>query len=373
MRRDFAIGVALLILVGCDRGNSENGGSTPPDEGGEEPVEVGDARALGATATFSDLVAAVRRVDDRNEPESTAGCLLRGGDGVGAPFRLEADVAVAVRPVGDAPGELARRLEAHDGGVRLLSRWGQQGEDPAMAVMTLTSTPPPTGAPSVVAIVTDLGVHLRSTAGPLPAAARGPFAAGDLAARLAAAPSEAPSVIVVTADAGISLGRVRSVLAALPDGAPVALGVMLAENTRLPDEPPRPEAETDGLCPDGLPEPGDGPIEGHFGEGGLSPEALLGALGPFREAATDCLGAATGAAAAGGRLIVVFRVGADGRIAEACVRTDEIGDAGVRRCVLDALRPATFPQPDPAGTVDVSLPVVLRPDASLRQRPLCDQ
>ena len=68
---------------------------------------------------------------------------------------------------------------------------------------------------------------------------------------------------------------------------------------------------------------------------------------------------------------VLFRVGPDGRVAQACIGSDELGDAGVRRCVLDAIRATAFPRPDPSGTVDAALPVVLRPDASLRQRPLC--
>ena len=66
-----------------------------------------DPRALPGSAVFGDLVEVARALDERRDSRSESGCLLRASPGA---YRLEADLAVAVRPLPQAPEELDARL-----------------------------------------------------------------------------------------------------------------------------------------------------------------------------------------------------------------------------------------------------------------------
>lgn len=361
---------ALLAAAGCGGpseaaeppGGAGGAGSEQPPE--PEPPPPEDLRVLGAGATFAELVSAARRLDERREADSTAGCILRGA--AGAPWRLEADLSVAVRPLPDAPADLDERL-AQDGGIRVLTRWGQLGAEARdLALVAFTTTPPLRASGAAALFLTDEGVYLRRV-GEAEVEPFGPVSVGDAGARVQRALSGGAVPLFVTAEAGQSIDRLRDLLHRLPEASAgvTALAVPLAPETRLPDAAARSE-DTTGTCPDGLPEPAEGTAEGE-----LAARDIVGALGPLREGARGCFDNATGPAALGGRTSLALRIGPEGAVTEACFREDEIGDPGLRACVLEAARATHFPSPDPPGIVDAIVPLVFEPDASLRQPPLC--
>lgn len=339
------------------------------DSGAEAQAPGNDPRALGPTATFADVVAAARLLDDRSAADSTEGCLFRGDAAPGSAFRVEADVAVAVRPLSDPAPNLLPRLRRAAGAVAVLSRWGRAGPDGGtMAFSTFTSAAPPEG-PSIVLAITEAGVLLRSTEGAVPTGHEGPFPAADVAAHLAAAAPSNAGMLVVTASPTTPLPGLRAILLSLPPrlAARVALGVVLAADTTLPAGPRPPAAVDDGLCDDGLPEPAAEQVE-------TSPDAsaVLGALASFRENAAACVSAAGAGAARGGRLEILLRAGAGGAVEAACAHRDTVGDAALRACVLGSARSARLPAPtDERGFYDVALPLLFAADDSLRQAPWC--
>lgn len=347
-----------------------NGGSHAPRHSSAtgDPVS---ARVLGSTATFAELVSAARTLEDRGQDGSSLGCLLGGTGTPGAPWRLEADVAVAVRPLPAAWDDYDAHLRAHRGPARLLSRWGvTRAESYALAVVTFTSTVPvDSTAASALVVLTDEGAYVLSTTpGNVTESAPMPLARVD-EALLALAPNHAPALVALTAEANVPLATVREALALLGElTTPITLGVPLAPDVRLPAERVvAPDVAQSGLCERGLPEPAaDAP------EGDLASSAVISALTPLREAAARCLSVATGRAASGGRLDVTLRIDSNGAVSEACAVHDEVRDPALRLCVLEAARALHFAAPSPVGYVDVVLPLRLTADASLAQRPLCD-
>lgn len=356
--------VLCLLWVGC---GGAPAAPTPVTVGGDEtaveeseaaPVEA-SPRALGPTATFADLVAAMRRLDDRGEGASGAGCLLRGSGRAGASWHLEADLAVGVRPLPEA-GPLAARL-ADGGPVRVLTRWGQRG-DGRVTFAALTTLPPPRGGEATLVAVTDEGVLLRMTGEAVGAPDGGPHPVPALAGPLSRVLERAGAEVYVTAEPGTSLRRLREVLAALSATAQdrVAFAVALPDGVSLPAPPAIEDAE--GLCPDGLPPSGED-------AGEVDPGRLRVAFAPLAEAGAACLSRAAPEAARGGRLELVLRIGAGGQVRQACLRRDGIGDPRLRACLLSAVRSLSLP--DPGGDVDVALPLSLTPDRSGAQRALC--
>lgn len=353
--------VALFLLGAC--GAPAPAPSEPPPErapvtaGREAPPE--DVRALGPDARFSDLLAAARTLDDRRDQESSAGCLLRRG------FRLEADLAVAVRPLPGAPDDLDDVLARHPGPVNVLSRWGAygSGEPSAPSFAAVTTTLPPRREPALVWALTDEGVYVRSSEAPTDLR---PVPLESLAA-----PSPSVGALFVTAEASTSLERLARLLALVPPelSGRVGLAVALAPGTRLPAPPGSaegPDARA-GLCPDGLPELAEGvPL------GDLRAEVIVQSLGPLRQGAELCVTGTQGPGAAGGRVVLAMRIGADGTIDEACVREDATDDPALRECLLRAARSIALPAPSPPGVVDVELPLALAPLATQRQAPLCE-
>ncbi len=364
MSRAALLVVLLVVLLGACGPTSAP--PPPPGEpatsGEEDAPPSSDPRALGPDARFADLLAAARTLDDRRDSESPEGCLLRRG------FRLEADLAVAVRPLPSAPDDLDDELARHPGPVNALSRWGAygSGEPSAPSFAAVTTTLPPRREPAVVWAITDEGVYVRSSR--RPAASPDPIPVDALSASVASAGVEDIGVLFVTAESGTSLARLAEVLALVPPALSgrVGLAVALAPGTRLP-APPDAAPEVDaaaGLCPDGLPET-DAPL------GELRPETIVQSLGPLRQAAEICVSGTTGPGAAGGRVVLALRIGADGTIDEACAVEDAPGDPALRACLLRATRSVGFPAPSPAGVVDVQLPLVLAPLPAQRQAPLC--
>lgn len=64
----------------------------------------------------------------------------------------------------------------------------------------------------------------------------------------------------------------------------------------------------------------------------------------------------------GGRVVMEFEIGPDGRVSEARVADDELGDETVARCFLGVTRRMEFPAPE-GGPVTVRYPFILSPDA----------
>lgn len=370
----LAVLVPLATSLGCG-GAPPEVEAAPADDSGGVRHGTGDgaspstasARVLGVGASFGDLVAAARRLDDRQEADSDAGCILRGA--AGAPWRLEADLSVAVRPLPDAPPDLEPRLTDADHPARVLTRWGQLGaEAQRLALVTFTSTPPLRAEGAAALFLTDRGAYLRRVGnaeleptGPVPLAEAGALLTGVL--------DEARLPVFVTAEANVPLEHLRTLLAAVPESlaGATALAVPLAPETRLPGPNERRSSdETALLCPDGLPVPTEGAEEGV-----LQAMQIVGAIGPLREGARSCFAHATGTAAVGGRLALAIRIGPEGAVTEACFTGDEIGDPALRACVLEAARATHFPTPDPRGFVDAVVPLAFEPDTSLRQSPLC--
>lgn len=333
---------------------------------------AGSARALGATATFADLVHAARTLEDRGEGGASAGCLLRGSGAAASPWRLEADVAVAVRPLPAPWDDYDAHLRGHRGPARVLSRWGQTRAEPySLALVAFTSTVPVDATRgAAVLVLTDAGAYVLGTAPDSPLSATGALPLARVVEALRALqPGSTPALVAVTAEADLPLASVRAALAVLADlGAPSTLAVPLAPDVRLPAEPAvAPDVAERGLCGHGLPEAAADAVEGD-----LAPGDIVGALTPLREAAARCLSVTSGRAASGGRLEVTLRIAANGTVSEACTLRDELLDPALRICVLEAARSLRFPAPSPAGYVDVVLPLRLAADASLAQRPLCE-
>lgn len=325
-----------------------------PTDGDDAPSS---ARELGAGATFGELLAAARALDGRRDTESSEGCLVALREGRA---HLAADLAVAVRPLAEAPEDLDARLEGGVTRVNVLTRWGRLGPgDPAHPTLAaITTTLPPPAGGALVWFVTDRGVYARATDDALGATEPSPrvMPVGD-----------APALFV-TAERGLPVTRLAEVLAAVPDAlaGQVALAVTLDAGTRLPAAAEAIAPSDEHLCPDGLPA-----LPEETAPGTLRAPAIVSSLGPLRQGAEICVGTSGGRGAAGGRVVMAMRIGPDGRVSDACLVEDETEDPTLRDCLVRSARATAFPAPDPAGPVDVELPLVLAPLESQRQRALC--
>jgi hypothetical protein len=282
--------LALVALLACSVGCGATTSEAPrrSDRGqGDRAVPVDDTpaqritspRDLAADATFADLVAAARRQDDLRAQDSSAGCLLRT-----RPWRLEADLAAAVRPLPEPPPSLTARLER----VAVLTRYGAIGEPTApLGLVAFTTTRPAAGAGAAVLVVTPRGLFLGRTD-----AARFDELDRSRLARI----DDGRSQLFVTANAGVTVRELADVLAALPPmPGRIALAVALPDGTRLP-EPRAASTETAPICElSALAD--DAPL------GDLSVEALRAGVAPLADRARLCAGTTDGAGALGGRVV----------------------------------------------------------------------
>jgi len=271
---------------------------------------------------------------------------------------LSADLALPLRPLPAPIPSLARALARHRGPMRVLSRWGQRGSGRrAVAIFTMT---PRIDGEALLLFASDDGVRLRATGGD-PGGSE-PFSVSELGDRVLTARATVSGPVVLVADAGTPLVRVRSLLAALPSDALVALGVLLPEDTRLP-EPLVADHERDaGLCPDGLPETDDA-------EGRFDLEAARPALAELQAQVTRCHDYRSGSGADEGTITVALRVSAGGALGPVCAKSDSVGDPALRACTLGAVREVRFP--DPGGVVDLAIPFRFQSSTLGRQTPLC--
>jgi hypothetical protein len=372
-------GVAMLAGAASGCGGAQDPETTPsahPQGEGRRATDpnAGDPagaatppnpRQLSVGASFADLVAAVRALDGLGASESEAGCLLRGGDL--APCVLVADLASAVHPIPEAPRDLEARLDDPRAPVVVLTRWAQHGAGAGIALVGLSATPPPSRGHLAVVLLSRQGAHLRRTDAGVSPSHAGPFPVNRLAEHLPVV-MEGAAGVVVSAEAGVPLSTLRAALAQVPAGAPpTTLALALEDGVRLPS-PPTPDPSTHGMCAAGaLPAPPPGQTLGT-----VAPDAVRERLASMTEGAMRCFEFARGDAARGGRLRVLTRIGAQGRVTEACATTDQLGDPTLRNCVLGVVRGVVFPAPVDGDFVDVALPIRLLPDSSARQRPLCD-
>ena len=351
---------SFLLACGPGRPPAEpEGDPEAAHVGGERPAPRTSARDLAAEGTFASLCDAAREQDRLRDQDSGAGCLVRR---VGGAFRLEADLAVAVRPLPEAETDLDARMASTEP-VRILTRYGAYGSSPRMGLVALTTTAPPRGriedAVGLVLVLTDRGAYARRTDVAFGAAAPAP-----LAEVLAGAPFAEVSTTFVTAEAGLPLEAVYAGLAALPEALAghVALALALPEGVALPERPSLDPGPPAPIC-EGLAETDEPWSET------VSGPALLERVASIRGSLALCVGASTGPGARGGRMELVVRLTRGGSVADACIRADSTGDEPLRACILRTVRELTFP--DPAGQVIFAVPLALEPGIAHAQAAVC--
>lgn len=338
---------------------------TPPPE--RPPAQL-DLRALGNGGTFADLVGAARVLLRDGRGDSNAGCLL---DRDGAGFKLKADLMPALDELPDVPVDLDAQLQRTRGPARVLTAWGPAGHgEPELALTSFTALPAEYArGPVVVLVLTDAGMYVRfgntqvSDAGPeLPS---NEAVSRVIDSPMLSMPGNENATFYVSAEAGVSLERVAQLLSVLPADKAVALAIVLPAGTKLPAAPPPPAPSADA-CPDGLPE-----LDANEAQGDLERSAIVAALAPLQDAASECMRNATGTARAGGKLVLALRIAGDGSVPRACTVRDAIGDPALATCVLSGARRLRFPAPNPPGSVDVQLPLSLSPVGPQRQQAFC--
>lgn len=327
----------LCGLCACAQHRAAPTPSATPSASAETPRA---SRELELGASYADLVRRAAQLDGLPAPEEH--CVLARD---AQRLTLAGEVASALRPLPQPGDDLDLALE-RAASVNLLSLYGRYGDTPGAPTFAAFSAAPPSRE-AVALIATDQGYYVRGTSAGAPRVDRRPLATA--LAALAASPS---ATLFVAAEAHVPLSELARALAAVgAQPQPAVLAVNLAPGTALPEPPAVPG---DALCPDGL-----GETEAPQGE--LSVAALQGGLAGLRERAPDCLGEADARGAAGGKLELALRIGAAGQVETACIASDDTGDARLRACLLREARELAFPAPSPPGSVDVLLPLALRP------------
>lgn len=343
--------VLTLSSIACAPAQRPAASRKPRAETATAAPQVTDQ--LSSEARFADLVRSAAELEARQRPGS--GCLLAPLAGGG--YQLRAELALAVRPLPLAPDDLDEALKSVER-VELLSAWGRHGDgNGKLALVGFTASRPT--AEAVALVMTDRGLSLRGASGS-PVTPRDELTLTDA---LAALPAGDSSTVFVAAEAGRPVRELASVLEGLTQqGREVVLAVSLSLNTTLP----LPTSATAKVtrCQEGL-SATDAP------EGSLPNEALSAGVAALRDGAPDCLLRGDARGAAGGRLSVALRVAANGRVQEACIASDQLGDPGVAACVIELAQALSFPPPSPTGVIDLELPIVLRPSPRPPQRALC--
>jgi hypothetical protein len=294
--------------------------------------------AAQAATTYGELVHAAAQRE--GEPNGTRCVFEREAHGL----RMVGTTTPALRPLPQPAPDLDALL-AQDITVNVLTPFGRYGVAPnALTLVSFTYTPPTREA--VALVITDQGIALRGSQASAPM--RDKLTLADAVQAVSALSS--PATAFVSAEAPVPASALVDLLAALESKRiPVALAVSLAPATRLPTPPIARLADT---CPNGLPETSEP-------EGALDVAALTPALSELRTRAAECLSSADPRGAAGGRLSLLLRVAKTGMLANACIDSDETGDARLRGCILEQAQKLKFPEPTPSGSVDLALPLTL--------------
>lgn len=324
--------------------------------GGEaEPVEPGQvrpSRTLPLGATFGDLVSTVRALEDAGEGDAALECSFRA---LGAnQWRVEADLAIAVRPLPEAATNVAARLRSGSGPVQILSRWGRLGPAEAnLNLVAMFSGAPWQGDTSAVALFLGSdGITARGAGVRLPESLSLPMERLT-PEHVDALTSLGTGVVLATADSSMGLGAMITALQPLTErGLRVGLGVLLPPNTRLPEVVGEPaDSTTQGLCGPPLAEL----AESEIGERDIS--ELRDAIRSLQPGVQGCIARVGGGMRPEGRIGVRLRIAASGQIAESCVTEDQHGVVPLRACVLEQVRGLRFGAV--AGAVDVEFPLRL--------------
>lgn len=324
------------------------------------------SRALSPETTFGALVRQVAELDRNGKAYSNEHCLLRAPSGSG-PWRLSADLAVALRPLPDVPEDLDVALNNREA-LSVLTRWGHIGagaRGPMLAA--LTTSPPSARQQALIIIITDRGIYGRSSNVALPIGWQGGLdleKVNTFITKQRAQLASAVDGIYVTAERDVPLLEIRRVLEILaPIKVPVAFATSLVSGTR---QPKAQDPSTELLCPNGLPA-----LVAGTAYGTLARETMKTAIGGLKERAERCMKASSGTSVTGDVLRLQARLSPNGQVIQTCFVVDEVGDLGLRRCIEKALLDLDFPAPNPTGYVDIDLPLrfVYLPAAS--QAPLC--
>ena len=335
-----------------------------------DDARADDPRALGADATFADVVVAASALVDAKPAGAGPGCLLRpAGDG-GA--RLEATIAPIRTPLPPPPADLDAEAVAAVGDVALVTRFGRIGpEDAKLALAPLVAVPRTASDAYLLPLLLRTHTGLWFTA--ITRSESEKHVRKLPAQRLSAADREhlrrdvLPSLhfVVVTAEAGVKLADLVDTLGILEG---FAGNVILA--TPLPADadaaPPPARAIEDGhdLCRFGIADipKGERPGELSFRDTDRVVEALQ------RAVTSDCAGGLGDDA--GGTMMVAMRIVRDGRVREVCIEKDTSGDSRLRACVRKTAARTRFPRPAGGTFINYGAEVTLAP-ASLRQAALC--
>lgn len=369
----FFVFLGILMTIGC-AGSKEPVRPTTREPVSEPPVKRSEDlplnRRLFSTDTrFSDLIAAVNYLDQHEQPHSDKKCILRRLPFGGERIALEADLAVAVRPLPDAPLELDKRLQSESGKIHVITLWERIGADVSGIVLIAFTTTSPTSArlPAIALFLTDRGIYIRQSDQKSESRSE-PIQLNELPPLLANIASQKEFALYVTAEAEVSLNAFYHLLSTLPYPRPeVALAVVLAAGTRLPTPPKPSKKDTTVWCPQGLPElEFDGP------QGDIPRSEIVAAVDAIRDDAQRCLAAAEASAAAGGRVQVAIRIGASGSVEQQCLLEDEIQNLALAKCILSTVHALRFPSPNPAGPVDIHLPLRLTSRGISGQKPVCE-
>lgn len=345
----FARTFLTIAAVGCGGSAPQGPSRTKTAVANPTPAPARDADNA-RVRSFAELVRQATQRDGR--AQHAADCLFElHDDGL----ILRGDVLGAVRPLPMPSLDLDQPLLASVS-INLLTPFGRYGDAPgALSLVSFSYAPATTRAVAIV--VTDRGVYVRGTSASVPALNA---ATAQEAARAVAAVDKA--TVYIAAEAEVSTKALVDVLQALDTSRlPVALAVNLTSDTTLPNAVSEPLAP---LCPDGLSVTNDA-------EGDLNPSTLSATLSQFRERAADCMESADAAGAAGGHVTLAMRVGNTGSVSEACLQREETGDARLRACLLREAKKLQFPAPQPAGSVDLALPLLLQSRKPPAPKPLC--
>jgi hypothetical protein len=331
-------------------------------------LTTSESRRLDAHRDFGDLVRLARALLSAGHGDSQDVCLLTAAANG---YALSGDLMPALTELPDAPADLDARLKRGASSIGVLSAWGAMPSErlpaePALILAGFTAVPVTSLRASLAAIIlTDEGAYVRTGAQQY-AEQDGPLAPDAAVQRWIQQPHAPSTTLYVSAEYAVPMSALVALLRKLPAETGVALAIVLPEGTRLPPSP-TPQQSPPALCPDGLPEPAAA-----LPEGALDTSVLIDALAPLREQAARCLDGVHGAARAGGRLTLALRIAADGTVQDTCLLTDAIGDAALAGCVLDSARLLHLPVPNPAGFVDVHLPLLLEPTSAPTLRSICD-
>jgi hypothetical protein len=245
--------------------------------------------------------------------------------------------------------------------VDILTRYGRYGNASGRPTFAAWTEGPPPTRPVLLAL-TSRGPLVRGIAeGVMPVVLPQP----DPTAIAETLRISGVDGVFVAADAELAETTLAQWLGALDaSGLPSTLVTMLPIGVSAPVKP---AADSAALrCPAGLPEE-----RGELGE--LPAEVLRAGFAPMRSELVACLGAGSIASAHGGRIQLALRIDSQGRVVHRCVVATSMADEGLLSCIMARVTALRFESPRPSGTVDVELPLVLRPVYATAPRGLCTE